>query len=160
MPTPPRDVLDVPLLTSEERDLWYTWKRAQEAVRTRVIEDVIAATGLSGADIGILIRIDDAGGALRQNELAASLGWDRTRLSHQVTRMETRGLLARTKVRGGVEVGMSPAGQAAVETARPIHASAVRKYLVDPVGARRAEIQEVLEALAAPLSEGSSPASP
>ncbi|MEU3512790.1 MarR family winged helix-turn-helix transcriptional regulator [Streptomyces longwoodensis] len=150
MATPPRGTLDTTPLTSEERDFWYAWKRAQEAVRTRVIEDVTAATGLSGAEIGVLIRIDDAGGALRQNALAASLGWDRTRLSHQVTRMETRGLLTRTKVPGGVEVGMGPAGRAAIETARPIHASAVRQHLIAPLGAGLAEVQKLLEALAAP----------
>ncbi|MFB7089204.1 MarR family winged helix-turn-helix transcriptional regulator [Streptomyces sp. NPDC056296] len=150
MPVSPQDALDGARLTSEEREFWYAWKRAQEAVRTRVLEDVTVATGLSGADIGILIRIDDAGGALRQNQLATSLGWDRTRLSHQLTRMETRELLARTKVPGGVEVGMRPAGQTAIETARPIHASAVRNHLIAPMGARLPEIQELLEALAAP----------
>lgn len=116
-----------------ELELWFAWKHAHELVRAQVAEDIAVATGLSDPDFGILIRIDDAGGALRQNRLASSMGWDRSRLSHQLSRMETRGLLTRRRVAGGVEAVISDAGRAAASAARPVHAAAVHRHLVEPL---------------------------
>jgi DNA-binding MarR family transcriptional regulator len=136
-------------LTPEEREVWYAWKRAHEAVRTRIIADITRDTGLSDADIAVLIRIDAAGGSLRQNRLAAELGWDRTRLSHHVTRMEVRALLKRKKAGSGVEVLLCPDGQNAVDAAHPIHAAAVRWHLFNPLGADLPTVHAALEALSA-----------
>lgn len=122
-------------LASESPDssLWFAWKRAHELVRTAVIEEVTAATGLSDPDIGILLRLDVAGGTLRQSEIASALGWDRTRLSHQLTRMEGRGFLSRRRTSAGVWVTISGAGQQAVNSLRPVHAAAVRRHLIEPL---------------------------
>ncbi|HEY7486022.1 MAG TPA: MarR family winged helix-turn-helix transcriptional regulator [Streptosporangiaceae bacterium] len=118
------------LLTAEETRLWHAWKRASETVRARIAEDINAATGLSDPDFGILTRlIDLGGGTLRQNELAASMGWHRSRLSHQLTRMEQRGLLTRSPAGGGVNVTISQRGQGVTAAARPVHAAAVRRHL-------------------------------
>lgn len=136
-------------LTSEERELWFAWKRAHEVVRTRIADDVTAATGLSDPDVAILIRLDESGGTLRQNRLAAWLGWDRTRLSHQLTRMESRGLLTRRKLVNGVDINLTTEGRAAVARARPVHAKAVRQHLLDPIsGTTNASFLETLVRLA------------
>ncbi len=133
---------------SAELELWFAWKRAQELVRGWIAEDIAAATGLSDPDFGILIRVDDAGGTLRQNQLAASMGWDRSRLSHQLTRMESRGLLTRRRVGGGVEVVISDAGRSAASSARPVHAAAVHRHLVAPLTAAQLDaLPELLERL-------------
>jgi DNA-binding MarR family transcriptional regulator len=117
-------------LTDEETRLWHAWKRASETVRSRIAEEVNAATGLSDPDFGILTRLIDLGnGTLRQNELAASMGWHRSRLSHQLTRMEQRGLLTRRPTDGGVSATISQQGREVTATARPVHAAAVRRYL-------------------------------
>ena len=139
---------DEPRLESQERELWYLWKQAQEVVRTRVFADITAATGLSEQDVGILVRVDEVGGSLRQSRLAASLGWDRSRLSHHITRMEGRGLVRRRKTGTGVEVLMEPEGQAAADRARPIHARAVRENLIEPLGADFETVRRALETLA------------
>ncbi len=117
---------------SPESSLWFAWKRAHELVRAAVIEEVTAATGLSDPDVGILLRLDVVGGSLRQSEIASALGWDRTRLSHQLTRMEERGLLARRRTPSGVWVEISDAGQRAATAARnPVHAAAFRRHLAE-----------------------------
>lgn len=118
-------------LDDDELALWHVFKRAGEAVRTAVAEEITRATGLSDPDFGIVTRLDDAGGRLRQNELAASMGWHRSRLSHQLTRMAARGLVTRTEVDGGVEVALTPAGRDQAAIARPVHAAAVRAHLLD-----------------------------
>jgi DNA-binding MarR family transcriptional regulator len=133
---------------SPESSLWFAWKRAHELVRTAVIEEVTAATGLSDPDVGILLRLDVAGGSLRQSEIAAALGWDRTRLSHQLTRMEDRGLVARRRTPSGVRVDISDAGTEAAAAARPVHAAAVRRHLADPLTpGQSAMLREILELL-------------
>ena len=124
----------MPRLTDDETALWTAWKRATETVRTRVADDISAATGLSDPDFGVLTRLLDLGGGeLRQNELAASMGWHRSRLSHQLTRMQDRDLLTRTPAGPGVLVTITPRGRAAADQARPVHAEAVRRHLADRV---------------------------
>jgi len=136
-------------LTDAEREVWFAWKRAHDVVRSRIADEVASATGLSDADTGILIRLDEAGGALRQSVLASQLGWDRTRLSHQLTRMGSRGLLERTKTTGGVHVALTSEGRSAIAAARPVHAAAVRRHLLGPAGPRLGGLHRVLERLAA-----------
>jgi DNA-binding MarR family transcriptional regulator len=120
------------LLSEAETELWHLWRQAAEAVRGRIAEEVGAVTGLSDPDFGVLTRVAELGcGSLRQNELAASMGWHRSRLSHHLTRMEQRGLVERRPSEGGVEVVITGDGRGAVAKARPLHAAAVRRHLLD-----------------------------
>lgn len=111
-------------------DLWSTFKRVHEVVRARVIADTAETVGLSEPDLTILVNLDKAGGALRQSELAASLGWDRTRISHQLTRMGKRGLVARERGEG-VTVRLTDSGRATVAAVHPGLDAAVRRHLTD-----------------------------
>lgn len=137
-------------LTQQEQGLWHAWKIAADKVRQRVAEDIKAGSGLSDQDFGILTRlVEMGGGKLRQNDLGALLQWDRTRLSHQITRMETRGLVSRSTVDGGVLVRVTDEGAGLVRVARPIHAAAVRKHLLQRTeGIDQATLLRVLEHLA------------
>lgn len=118
-------------------DLWSAFKRAHEIVRSRVIADTAEAAGLSEPDLTILVNLDKAGGALRQSELAASLGWDRTRISHQLTRMGKRGLVARERAGGvTVTVTLSDAGRQAIAAVGPGLDAAVRRHFTDKLSAR------------------------
>jgi hypothetical protein len=47
--------------------------------------------------------------------------------------MEQRGLVSRAAVDGAVGVSITAAGQNAVPRARPLHAAAVRRHLIDLV---------------------------
>lgn len=141
--------MDEPLSDMEVR-LWHAWKAATETVRARVAEEISAATGLSDPDYGVLSRLVDIGdGELRQNELAASMGWHRSRLSHQLTRMEQRGLVTRSNAGSGVLVTATSTGREQINAARPVHARAVRHALssrVPPADLNR--VLSVLQALA------------
>ena len=98
-----------------------------------------AASGLSGPDFAVLTRVVElGGGTLGQNQLAASLGWDRSRLSRQVSRMAARGLLVSTAASEGTarrRIIATEEGRAAVRLARPAHAEAVRSALLAPASA-------------------------
>jgi DNA-binding MarR family transcriptional regulator len=138
-------------LTPAELDLWHAWKLAAESVRTQVAADIMAATGLSDPDFGVLTRVVEVGGGrMRQSELAESMGYHRSRLSHHLTRMEDRGLVAREPAAagGGVDVVATEIGVAAVADARPAHAVAVRRHLLEPLvgcdlGAFRAAVDRL-----------------
>jgi DNA-binding MarR family transcriptional regulator len=123
-------------LSGDDRELWEAWKRATESIRARINADVATETGLSEPDVSVLTHVHDAEGGLRQSELAALMGWQRSRLSHHLTRMQERGLVTRSPVPGGMEVRTTTMGRAALLRARPVHAAAVRRHLVDGVPPR------------------------
>ncbi|MHB8463642.1 MAG: MarR family winged helix-turn-helix transcriptional regulator [Acidimicrobiales bacterium] len=91
--------------------------------------------GLSGADYTVLVPLSEtSGGVLRARELCAEIGWDRSRLSHQVSRMEQRGLVDREECvedGRGLMVRLTRAGRAAIEGAAPGHAAATRRLFFD-----------------------------
>ena len=120
-------------LTDREARLWHAWLQISEAVTSRVARDVAEASGLSAAEYGILVRLLEIGdGRLRQRELAAALNWDKSRISHQLTRMQERNLVTRTKTtQDGSQVAITRLGRDALEQARPIHAQAVRRHLIE-----------------------------
>jgi DNA-binding MarR family transcriptional regulator len=123
---------DAKPLTPREIRLWSAWLAFSEAVASNVGRDVAEATGLSAADHRILECLVEHGeGRLRQRELAQAIGWDKSRISHQLTRMQERGLLTRSKTaEHGSRVAISAVGRDLLESARPVHANAVRRHLI------------------------------
>jgi DNA-binding MarR family transcriptional regulator len=103
--------------------------------------------GLSGADYRVMVPLSEApGGVLRARELGAEIGWDRSRLSHHINRMERRGLVAREECSEdarGAMVRLTDAGRRAIRGAAPQHAETVHRYFFDLVS------KEELETLAA-----------
>ena len=137
------------LLDESEMALWHAWKRAQESVWTRVTAEITDETGLSDQDFAVLTRVHEIGqGVLRQSALAALLEWHRSRLSHHLTRMADRALITRRPVDGGVEVVLTAAGRDAVVRARPVHAEAVRRHLLQAIPeSERAAFERILDGL-------------
>jgi DNA-binding MarR family transcriptional regulator len=127
-------------LTARELRLWHAWLQMSETVTAQVARDVVEASGLSAADYAILERLVEVGnGRLRQRELAAALNWDKSRISHQLTRMQERNLLTRSKTtQEGSQVAITRQGRDALESARPIHAQAVRRYLIERLTSEQA----------------------
>ncbi|MGN7360360.1 MarR family winged helix-turn-helix transcriptional regulator [Paenibacillus sp. SAFN-054] len=114
--------------------IWHMWKGTFQTIFGRVIKDTSESTGLSEGDYGILDRLDLFGeGSLRQQELADSMNWDKSRLSHHLTRMEKRGLVRRKPLDTdrGVQVTITPAGKSALDEARPVVSQAIRKHFFD-----------------------------
>jgi DNA-binding MarR family transcriptional regulator len=95
----------------------------------------MAETGLSEADYAVLVALSEApNGRLRPHELWLAAGWEKSRLSHQVRRMEERGLVTReacaTDNRGSL-VALTRKGRAAIAKAAPSHVDDVREIFVD-----------------------------
>src|ERR1044071_266007 len=93
------------------------------------------ATGLSEADHAILTVLAAAPeSTLRARDLRWELAWEKSRLSHQLRRMEQRGLVRRTDCvedsRSTVIV-LTDQGRAAYGTAEEFQQQRVREHLVD-----------------------------
>lgn len=143
--------LSEPLAFPDETRAWFAWKRTYEKTRAAVLESVCTAHGLSDAELDVLLVLDAAGGTLRQNRLAAELGWTPSRLSHQLTRMESRALLSRKRVDGGIELNIRKAGKDIAATTRPIHTYAVKRVFGDPLGdTGLRELAKLIEVLGEP----------
>src|SRR5690606_42004443 len=69
-----------------------------------------------------------------RRSLDLALQWEKSRLSHQLARMEKRGLIERTECaedgRGQI-VGVTDAGRRAIQAAAPAHVAAVRRLFLD-----------------------------
>ncbi|MCJ7840922.1 MarR family transcriptional regulator [Lederbergia sp. NSJ-179] len=114
--------------------IWHMWKGTFQDIFGRVVKDMSEHTGLSDGDFGILDRLDLYGnGKLRQQELADSMDWTKSRLSHHLTRMERRDLVLRRPLETdrGVQVIITATGKSALDDARPIVSMAIRKHFLD-----------------------------
>ncbi|ONI71671.1 MarR family transcriptional regulator [Kribbella sp. ALI-6-A] len=126
---------EVRWLDAREARVWQTYRDAHRELLAALEARMTANGGLSAADYALLHPLSTSeDGILRTRELGRSVGWERSRLSHQVSRMEKRGLVVREEcpsdARGSM-VRITPAGRAAIEAAAPDHVDAVRSYFFD-----------------------------
>lgn len=122
------------MISEEEMQIWHMWKSSYKNIFGSVVKDMFEKTGLSEGDFGILDRLDLYGkGRLRQQELADSMDWTKSRLSHHLTRMEKRGLVLREPIETerGVHVIITSVGKLALDDARPVVSMAIREYFLD-----------------------------
>src|SRR3954462_15423357 len=83
-------------LDEREQRLWQGYLHLNQDLMAVLEQQLARESGLSGADYRVLVPLSEApGGLLRARDLGAEIGWDRSRLSHHLTRMENRGLVTR-----------------------------------------------------------------
>jgi DNA-binding MarR family transcriptional regulator len=119
-------------LSPRELRIWYAFVSMGEDVLERVGRDIARATGLSGPEFGVLSRIAAYGrGEMRQQDLATVMAWEKSRLSHQLSRMEERNLIERRLGKGRATlVGLTKIGREKLALALPIRAESVRRNLL------------------------------
>jgi DNA-binding MarR family transcriptional regulator len=120
-------------LTKRELKAWQPFVQLLEVLRSRIERQLQADSGLSVADYAVLSSLTEApGGRLRAYELSHELGWDKSRLHHQLTRMANRGLIQREAFGSrGVIAAVTTDGWRTIEKAAPAHAQQVRRLFVD-----------------------------
>jgi DNA-binding MarR family transcriptional regulator len=125
------------VLEPEEWDLWDTWMRAQRLLAQEIDRRLQDEFGISKADFSVLVTLLRAPGLeMRVVAVAESLGWEKSRVSHQLTRMESRGLVARTESGASgrrTGIGLTAKGRRLGESAVKGHAGNVRRYFFDPL---------------------------
>ncbi|WP_030718123.1 MarR family winged helix-turn-helix transcriptional regulator [Streptomyces sp. NRRL F-2580] len=122
-------------LTEPEQDAWYAWRRMFPLVDAEIARDLSQDSGLSEADYDVLSVLGSTDGhRMRITALAELMQWSRSRLSHQLTRMEKRGIVRREEVATdgrGAEVVLTGTGVATITAAAPLHVESVRRHLID-----------------------------
>jgi DNA-binding MarR family transcriptional regulator len=122
-------------LDDKQQRFWRLYVDFQRHLERVLHRELLADSGLSSAEFAVLVPLSETPAEkLRARDLCRALGWDRTRLSHLVTRMEQRGLVRRSAcvedARGSM-VELTDEGRRAITDAAPAHADAVSRYLMD-----------------------------
>lgn len=152
MPT----LVDRPLDAREER-AWRSFRQMERELAGRIRRQLTRDTGLSDADYEILRALADAPDSmLRARVLRYRLRWEKSRLSHQIGRMERRGLVAREDCdedsRGSV-IRLTGPGREAISAAHGEYAKAVRKSLIDRLNADQLDaLTDISETVLASLA--------
>jgi DNA-binding MarR family transcriptional regulator len=122
------------------------WLNAHEARAWRAFIDAhhrlevhltrrLQESGLSGADYEVLAVLSALDGdRMPARALCDALGWEKSRLSHQVRGMQKNGLVSREPNPDDARstmVCLLPAGRAAIEKAAPGHVEEVRRNFID-----------------------------
>ena len=145
-----------PWLPVEAQQLWRRWLRLNALLPGALHRELQADAGLSLPDFDVLVELTDRPDArVRVSDLARGLHWERSRVSHHVTRMERRGLVRREECRDdgrGAWVVLTERGRAAIEHAAPAHVATVRRLVFDALTPQEAEVMaEVIEKVLARL---------
>ena len=115
----------------EWRDYYRAGRELTHAFDSRLQRDA----GISHPEYLLLLALWQAPHRrLRTGELADDLAWEKSRVSHQVTRMVARGLVERTTCdtdARGVWVGLTADGSRTLLAATRDHADAIRRWFFD-----------------------------
>jgi DNA-binding MarR family transcriptional regulator len=122
-------------LSEHEQEVWRGLMDMKMQLDGRLRRSLLQRSGLSDADYAVLVHLSEApGGRLRAFQLVKGLAWEKSRLSHQLRRMEGRGLVGKGACdtdRRGSFVELTEAGRAAIEAAAPHHVADVRRWFLD-----------------------------
>jgi len=106
----------------------------------------------------VLVQLSEAPGhRQRPFQICEGLNWEQSRLSHQLTRMERRGLICRRECAAdgrGAFIELTAVGAEAIGAAAPKHLATVRRLIFDRLSdAQRAAFDEACAAVLTALSE-------
>src|SRR6516165_7303912 len=123
-------------LSDDEQRAWGSYIRLAKMLMRQLDRD-LHPFGLSTNDYEILVELSEApGNRLRMTELADLTAQSRSRLSHQITRMEAKGLVCREGCDGdkrGTFAVITPRGMATIERVAPSHVDSVRRHFIDQI---------------------------
>ena len=121
--------------TSAELRTWREFIETVEALSWRLASRLQSESSLSPGDYQVLLALSEADGhRMRPSEIAALIGWERSRLSHHLGRMEKRGLISRDPCAAdgrGAEVVLARRGSDCFRRATIPHLHAVRELFID-----------------------------
>ena len=135
-------------LDDREKAVWLALREFIWEFPTAMDRQLQRDSGLSGVEYAVLAALSECPNARkRSGDLAADLGWDRSRLSHLLKRMEAKGMVTRalsdTDGRGQ-DIVLTDAGWHEIRNAAPGHVTFVREAIFDALSK---EEQDQLESM-------------
>jgi len=122
-------------LNADQQRQWRAYIAASTLLHEQLSRELQDAHGISIADYEILVRLSESPGrTLRMSQLADCTLASRSRLSHQIDRLERAGFVRRQACdedRRGQNAILTDDGYALLVDAAPTHVTGVRTHLVD-----------------------------
>jgi DNA-binding MarR family transcriptional regulator len=148
-------------------DDWAVWdefyamrRRLDRALELRLHHD----SGVSAPEYEILVGLGRSSDRrLRVRDIAEQIGWEKSRVSHQVTRMERRGLVRRSDCSSdarGTWVELTADGRRAMLAATRGHTEAIRRYFVEALDADAGVVRGFSQRVLAAIGDDASPDAP
>ncbi|MEV4734449.1 MarR family transcriptional regulator [Saccharopolyspora sp. NPDC049426] len=133
---------------------WRAYIVGSALLEHRLNRELQLAHGLSIADYEILVSLSEAPDMqMRMSELANGIAHSKSRMSHQIRRMESEGLVRRQECPQdgrGVLAVLTEEGLAKLREAAPSHVQGVRDHMIDLLDA---EEQKTLAAVFSRLTD-------
>jgi DNA-binding MarR family transcriptional regulator len=128
---------DVRWLNDEEQAVWRAYLDVMRLITERMQRQLVEDSGLTSGEYEVLVQLAETPERqLRMSELADRIVNSRSRLTHTVGRMESRGLVRRRPCDEdgrGVLCILTDEGMDVLVKAAPGHVEAVRSGLFDPL---------------------------
>jgi DNA-binding MarR family transcriptional regulator len=122
-------------LSAEQQEYWRAWLAASMLLRDQLTKEIQEQHGLTMADYEILVQLsENPERRMRMSELATCTLVSRSRLTHQIDRMEKAGYVERQECRDdrrGFFAVLTDLGMQAIIDAAPDHVASVRAHMVD-----------------------------
>ncbi len=122
-------------LSSHEQELWLEFREFLWGFPSAMDRQLNRDAGLSTGEYSVLAAVSQAApDRVRSGDLANTLQWERSRVSHLLRRMEAKGLIERCAAScdgRGQEIMLSDAGWDVIRSAAPDHVGFVREALFD-----------------------------
>jgi DNA-binding MarR family transcriptional regulator len=157
-------VADKVWLTPSQGKTWLAYMSVYHRLEFEMNRQLQADCGLSLADYTVMNALSAAPGRrLRLSQLATTIGWERSRLSHHLQRMAGRGFVQRVRSETdgrATDALLTEAGWKGLRSAAPKHVAWVRRLVFsglseDAVVALGDILDEVYQKI---LAEGTLPA--
>src|SRR5690242_4148590 len=145
-------------MTSRELAIWRSLIDTTAELR-RILGAELQETSLSPADYQVLLALSEADGRrMRSSELARTIDWERSRLSHHLGRMENRQLIRRDECATdsrGAEVSLTAEGARMFRRATVPHTRSIKRHFADALTLEQfAALADVLRSLENHLQGG------
>jgi DNA-binding MarR family transcriptional regulator len=135
---------DVRWLNDGEMAAWRAYIVGSALLEYRLNRELQAAHDLSIADYEILVRLSEQPEQrLRMSELASDVAHSKSRISHQIRRLEVAELVIRQECPSdgrGVFAVLTAKGGALLREAAPTHVAGVREHIVDLLSPEEQEV--------------------
>lgn len=146
-------------LSAAEAAAWAGYQRMRARLAGRLGRELTRTAGVSEADFEVLVAIgEQSDHAVRSLALRCGLEWEKSRLSHQLRRMEQRGLVQREECtedgRGSV-VRLTAKGSRLAADAKAAYEHAVQEHVMAALSP--AQVQSLAEITAAVLAHVDGP---
>lgn len=136
--------------TAAELAVWREYVETAEALRQALTSGLQSTSGISPGDYAVLLALSEADDhRLRSSLLAEQIGWQRSRLSHHIGRMENRGLIRRHRSGNdsrGAEVELTDEGARTFRSSSAPHLRLVHQLFIEALTPEELEAAGVVAA--------------